>query len=304
MAKSSEFPIPITWIYDFTVDSWTFRRLVFRKLGLHLPLFAKLLLIEHGQFGNTFVTPNLITPIWMRLKICGKKMWEHQAKFASHEPIEKNVCQTLYVPILAFLGKSDIFKYKIGHHNTTQPPGNLPERCRAKGMAVLLGQPRSGELPWESSVSKLKQKQKETEQRTAEPRNAAGPMEDMYSSQPLENRDKTWKITLQTLHLAFRFHLFSMFILLFKAFRAMKHFFQSPGLRTAHSRRSQWLNSPMGPISKVGKFWSTSSSKTKLERISWTTFGGCFVFHVCSSVVLYSPTTSVQKKQHNIHFVS
>ena len=118
------------------------------------------------------------------------------------------------------------------------------------------------------------------------------------------NRDQTWKITSQTLHLAFRFHLFSMFILLFKAFRAMKHFFQSPGLRTAHSRRSQWLNSPMGPISKVGKFWSTSSSKTKLERISWTTFGGCFVVHVCSSVVLYSPTTNVQNKQHNIHFVS
>ena len=205
----------------------------------------------------------------MRLKICRKKC---------ENPINllKNVCQTRYVPILAFLSKSDIFKYKIGHHNTTQPPGNLPERCRAKGMAVLLGQPRSGELPWESSVSKLKQKQKETEQRTAEPRNAAGPMEDMYSSQPLENRDQTWKITSQTLHLAFRFHLFSMFILLFKAFRAMKHFFQSPGLRTAHSRRSQWLNSPMGPISKVGKFWSTSSSKTELERISWTIFGGCF----------------------------
>ena len=60
-------------------------------------------------------------------------------------------------------------------------------------MAVLLGQPRSGELPWGSSVSKLKQKQKETEQRTAEPRNAAGPMEDMYSSQPLEKQGSNLK---------------------------------------------------------------------------------------------------------------
>lgn len=45
--------------------------------------------------------------------------------------------------------------------------------------------------------------------------------------------------------------------------RSQRQRFHSSGFCTRHSRRSQWLNSPMGPTSNLGKFCSTTYRKIR-----------------------------------------